>query len=365
MRVALVHDWLTGMRGGEKVLRELCSLFPESQVYTLFWEPKSVAPEIEGRIVQTSFLQHVRAFADYRNLLPFFPAAIRSLRIREADLVVSSSHAVAKGVRIPVGVPHLCYIHTPMRYLWDDTGNYFAFGRGRRWKHLALRAVTPYLKAFDRRSTVSPTKIVANSQTVRARVRRAYGRDAEVVFPPVDVVFFSPNPAERLDDFYLTVSALEPYKRIDVALEAFRRLNRRLIVIGDGTQRAELQSVAPANVEFIRRVSDEDLRGFYRRCRALIMPGIEDFGMTPVEAQACGRPVICYGEGGGVETVADGRTGLHFWPQAASGLAAAVIHFESRSWDVTVIRRNTERFSADVFRRRIREIASELGANRE
>ena len=364
LRVALVHDWLTGMRGGENVLRELCQIFPNSKVYTMLWERGSVDPEIESRVVQTSFLQGVHGLTDYRNFLPLFPTAIRSLRIADADLVISSSHAVAKAVGIPAGIPHLSYIHTPMRYLWGPVNSHFAFGKGRRWKRAALSAVKPYLKRFDVRSAASIDMLVANSENVRRRVQHAYGRDAGVVYPPTNTEFFSPDPVEHPEDFYLVVSALEPSKRIDLAIEAFQALGRRLVIVGDGTLNKDLRKIASADVEFVGRVSNEELRRLYRRCRALILPGIEDFGLTPVEAQACGRPVVSYGEGGAVESVIDGQTGIHFRPQTASALVDAIHRVESRDWSGDIIRRNAERFSADIFRARMRELVIELGSRR-
>lgn len=206
--------------------------------------------------------------------------------------------------------------------------------------------------------------LVANSENVRRRVQHAYGRDAGVVYPPTNTEFFSPDPVEHPEDFYLVVSALEPSKRIDLAIEAFQALGRRLVIVGDGTLNKDLRKIASADVEFVGRVSNEELRRLYRRCRALILPGIEDFGLTPVEAQACGRPVVCYGEGGAVESVIDGQTGIHFRPQTASALVDAIHRVESRDWSGDIIRRNAERFSADIFRARMRELVIELGSRR-
>jgi glycosyltransferase involved in cell wall biosynthesis len=339
-------------------------LFPDSHVYTLVWDVGSVAPEIEQRVAQTSFLQKLRGLGDYRNLLPLFPAAVRSLRISGADLVISSSHAVAKGARIPDGVPHLCYLHTPMRYLWDESGAYFAFGRRRRFRRLALEAIKPYLKRFDRQSIGSIDCMAANSENVRKRAWAAYGMRAKVVYPPVDVEYFRPDAAEQPEDFYLIVSALEPYKRIDLALEAFRGLPRRLIVVGSGSLAADLRHDAPANVSFTGQISDAELRGYYRRARAFILPGVEDFGMAAVEAQGCGRPVICYAEGGGLESVIDGVTGVHFASHTARALADAIGRIESSDWSLEAIRANAERFSAPVFRARIAELGSQLTGRR-
>jgi glycosyltransferase involved in cell wall biosynthesis len=343
-------------------LRELCLLFPEARVYTMISFSGTVAPEIEERVAETSFLQRLTGLTDYRNLLPLFPAAIRSLRIKDADLVISSSHAVAKGVRIPKGARHLCYLHTPMRYLWDESGAYFAFGKGRRWKRAALAAIKPYLKRFDLRSSRSIDRMLANSATVGRRAERVYGARPEVVHPPVDVDYFRPGAIERADDYYLSVSALEPYKRIDLVIEAFRGLDRKLVIAGDGTLASELRRNAPTNVSFAGRVSDEKLLSLYRGCRAFLLPGVEDFGMTVVEAQACGRPVICFGRGGAVETVLDGVTGVHFAPAAPDALRRAVLASEQRDWNSSEIRRNAERFSADRFRSRMREVVAEMGA---
>ena len=360
VRVALVHDWLTGMRGGEKVLLELCRLFPRSRIYTLFWHRGSVHPEIEQRVVQTSFLSKLPVGAGYRNYLPLFPAAVRSLHIEQADLVLSSSHAVAKGVHAPRGVPHLSYIHTPARYLWDETNSYFAFGKGRHLKRLALALVAPYLRRFDVRSAQPIDELIANSDNVRRRIAHAYPRESGVIYPPVALAFFSPAAAVGMEHFYLLVSSLEPYKRVDLAVEAFRGLDRELVVVGGGTLERELRAFAPSNVRFTGRVMDEELRALYRRCRALIFPGIEDFGITPVEAQACGRPVICCGSGGAVESVVDGETGVHFLPQTAEALAAAVRRFEETSWDAEACRRNSLRFSRSVFQRSMLEAVARL-----
>ncbi|MBI3698303.1 MAG: glycosyltransferase, partial [Acidobacteria bacterium] len=216
MRIALVHDWLTGMRGGEKVLAELVALFPSSDVFTLVWKRGSVRPEIEARVRGASFLDRLpRAATAYRYYLPLFPAAIRSIPLDGYDLILSSSHAVAKGVRVPPGAVHASYVHTPMRYLWDTGPDYFAFGRGRWWKRAALGAVAPWLRRFDRASAAGVHHFIANSQTVRGRIRRLYGAAARVIYPPVDTDFFTPDSSPP-EDYYLAVSSLEPYKRIDL-----------------------------------------------------------------------------------------------------------------------------------------------------
>ncbi len=351
MKIALVHDWLTGMRGGEKVLLELVRLFPSADVFTLIWNRGSVHPEIEARVRQVSFLQGLPA-ADrrYRYYLPLFPAAVRSLDLAGYDVVISCSHAVAKGVRIPPGAVHASYVFTPMRYIWGTQAEYFRFGRGRWWRHALLLMAAPYLRRFDLRTAAGVDFFLASSENVRGRIRRIYGAPSRVIPPPVDTGFFTPGERPGAGDFYLVVSPLEPYKRIDLAVEAFSGGRRKLLIAGRGTLRRELQSRARPPVEFLGYVPDATLRELYRNCRALIFPGLEDFGMVPVEAQACGRPVICYGAGGALETVIDGRTGIHFRPQAAGALMAAVERAERMEWDAAAIRRNSLRFSRQVFR---------------
>jgi glycosyltransferase involved in cell wall biosynthesis len=241
-----------------------------------------------------------------------------------------------------------------MRYLWDETGEYFRFGRGRRWKQLALRLCAPSLRRFDRRSALLVDHFIANSRHVRARIGRAWDAPATVIPPPVDTDFFHPSDVPP-EDYFLVVSSLEPYKRIELAIGAFNRLDQPLLIAGSGSAERDLRSFANDNVRFLGHVPDDELCTLYQRCRALIFPGVEDFGLVPVEAQACGRPVICYGDGGVTETVIDGETGLHFLPQTTSALIDAVLRLEQRSWDSGCLRRNALKYSADVFRDKMRE----------
>ncbi len=358
-RVALVHDWLTGMRGGEKVLLELCRLFPKARIYTLLWNRGTVHPEIEQRVAASSFLQRLpRASSAYRLYLPLFPRAIRSLSIKDADLVISSSHAVAKGVGIPNGIPHVSYVHTPMRYLWDDTNSYFQFGPGRRWKRAGLKLISPYLRRFDLASAETVGHFIANSETVRQRINRLYQRDATVIHPPVDTNFFRPAAGPGTGNYYLVVSSLEPYKRIELAIEAFRRLGRPLWIAGSGSLRGSLQRIAGRNIRFLGHVPDHELRKLYQNCRALIFPGMEDFGIVAVEAQACGKPVVCYGKGGATESVIDRETGVHFQSQEPEAqeqeaLIQAVEKLERCRWDDRLIRENSLRFSVSRFHDRM------------
>ncbi len=349
-RIAIVHDWLTGMRGGEKVLAEMLRLLPEADVFTLLWQRGSVSPLIESRVRQVSFLDRL-PHRSYRYYLPLFPAAVRSFDLAGYDLVISSSHAVAKGVQAPRGATHIAYIHTPMRYLWDARADYFQFGSGLWWKRAALALAAPRLRRFDLDSAAGIDLFVANSENVRQRIRRLYGADGQVIHPPVDTTFFCPS-AQPPGDYYLAISSLEPYKRIDVAVRAFTGGSRRLLVVGKGTLEGPLRALAGPPVEFLGEVSDERLRELYRGSRALVFAGREDFGMVMVEAQACGRPVVAYAEGGASESVVDGRTGVLFSPQTEAALMEAVARLENRSWDSGEIRRNSLRFSRETFRDR-------------
>ncbi len=345
VKVALVHDWLTGMRGGEKVLQALCGLYPNADVFTLFYAPDRISEKIRAhRIVASGLNKLPGALGYYRYLLPLMPRAIESFDLTGYDLVISSSHAVAKGARVPAGARHICYCHTPMRYIW---GHEPSGARRAMLSPLAAR-----LRAWDVRASAGVTEFVANSQNVRDRISTAYQRDASVVYPPVDTDFFTPGSGSG--DYYLVVSALEPYKRIDSAIEAAKRMGRRLIVAGRGTQARALRRLAgvrPANssTEFLGWVPDDALRDLYRGCRALLFPGLEDFGMCPVEAQACGRPVIAYGQGGALESVIDGVTGLFFTEQIAGSLVSALRRFETMTFDATVARQNSLRFSQAAF----------------
>jgi glycosyltransferase involved in cell wall biosynthesis len=356
MRVALIQDWLTGMRGGEKVLAALGGIFPAADIFTLFYQPDRVSDGINSHRVFASPLNRLPGVLRYyRNLLPLMPRAIESFDLRGYDLAISSSHAVAKGVRVPAGVPHICYCHTPMRYLWAASSDYFQVDFGSIVKRPALGMFAPWLRRWDVRASRSVTQFLANSENVRSRIADAYGRDARVVYPPVDTDFFTPDPRRpAAEDYYLVVSALEPYKRIDLAIRATRRLGRRLIVAGRGSQARALQRIAGRDVEFTGWIDDQQLRELYRGCRALLFPGLEDFGMCPVEAQACGRPVIAYGRGGALESIHDRVTGLFFAEQTVESLVEAMETFEILPFDPTAARRNSLRFSQANFEMGIR-----------
>jgi glycosyltransferase involved in cell wall biosynthesis len=350
LRVALVHDWLTGMRGGERVLQTLCELFPRARLFTLLHVPGAISPEIARLGPESSFVQRLpRAWRWYRHYLPLFPAAVEQFDLDEADLVISSSHCAVKSIVAPGRARHLCYCHSPMRYAWDQFDAYFGPARLGRASRPA-RWVMRRLACWDRDTSGRPDRYLANSQYVAQRIRQYYNRRAVVVPPPVDTSFYTPSPGPP-DRYFLVVSALVPYKRLEVAIDACRRVRVPLKIVGEGTERARLEALADGNVEFLGRRTDEEVRDLYRRALAVLLPGEEDFGIVPVEAQACGRPVVALGRGGALETVMDGVTGVivadsrpESWAAALERIAASPLAF-----DPTVVRASAERFSRDRF----------------
>ncbi len=351
MRVAIVHDWLTGMRGGERVLEVFCHLFPEATIYTLIHHRGALSPTIERmRIVESNLGRWPGARDRFRFYLPFFPRLIERFDLGGYDLVLSSSHCVAKGARPGPGAVHVCYCHTPMRYVWDLYDDYTR-GRGPLVR-LFLALNRGPLRRWDVRTAERVDHFVANSQHVANRIRRHYGRRADVIHPPVDTDFFTPADVEA-EDYYLVVSALVPYKRVGMAVRAFGSAGRRLVVIGSGSEERRIRRQAGPSVTLLGNVDDETLRGYYRRARALIHPGEEDFGITPLEAMACGRPVIALGRGGALETVLDGTTGLLFRKGTEEALLGAVDKFERMSFTSADSRRRALEFAIPVFSEKI------------
>lgn len=337
LRVVLVHDWLTGMRGGEKCLEPLCRIWPEARLVTLLHRRGSVSKTIENRSIITSFLQRLpRVDRYYRYLLPLMPTAAAGWRLPACDLVVSLSHCVAKAARPPAGVPHVCYCFTPMRYAWHQRHAYFRAAGMDRIKSMVAERIFQPLRRWDQATAAGVTHFLAISKTVQVRIRECYGRSSDVIYPPVATGFYTPAAVPR-EDFYLVLSALAPYKRIDLAISACNRLRRKLVVVGSGPESSRLRKLAGPDTHFLGWQPDDRLRDYLRRCRALLFPGEEDFGIVPIEAQACGTPVIAFGQGGATETVVPlgprrEPTGVWFSEQTTESLADAIERFEkSRS----------------------------------
>jgi glycosyltransferase involved in cell wall biosynthesis len=354
MRVAIVHDWLTGLRGGEKVLELFLELFPEATIATLLYVPGSTSARIESRPIVTSFIQKLPLVErHYRWYLPLFPRAIESLDLSGFDLVLSSSHCAAKGAIAREGALHICYCHTPMRYVWDRFEDYF----GRGWKSRLLYApAARRLRRWDRSSAARVDAFVANSGYVASRIRDYYGREVDaIVPPPVDTDFYTPAQEGAGDPYYLVVSALVPYKRIELAIEAFRGRAERLVVAGAGPSKSRLEAGAPSNVRFLGFLPDEELRRLYRGARAAILPGVEDFGIVPLESMACGVPVVAYGVGGALDTVKDGETGVLFSEPTPASLSRAIDRVSALSFNKESLRNWAVGFSKERFLTRMRE----------
>jgi glycosyltransferase involved in cell wall biosynthesis len=351
MKVAITTDWLNSFGGAERVLVELHRMFPEAPIYTSVYDPKRLPDFMQGWDVRPSFLQRVPfARRKHQWFLPLMPMAFEQFDLREYDLVISTNSACAKGVITRPDAVNICYIYTPCRYVWDL---YHEYTRGHRAKAL-IAPIAHWLRVWDRLAADRVDHFVAISDEVAGRVRKHYRREAEVVYPPVDVDRFVPNGLPP-EDFYLVVSRLVPYKRVDLAIEACNRLGRRLLVVGDGSERKRLEALAGPTVEFLGRQGDEVLADLYARCRALIFPGHEDFGIVPVEVQAAGRPVVAYGRGGAAETVMDGVTGVLFGEQTVDGVIQGIRGLERRTPMAADCRVNAERFRRDEFRRKLRQ----------
>ncbi|MEO8188705.1 MAG: glycosyltransferase [Acidobacteriota bacterium] len=356
MRTAVVHDWLNGMRGGEKVLEAILETVPDPTIFTLFHVPGAVSPAIERFPIQASFLNRM-PFAEkrYREYLPLFPLAVESFDLSSFDLVVSSSHCVAKGAVAPSGVPHLCYCHTPVRYAWDQFDAYFPAGTTRF--RGVKRALVERLREWDLETAGRPSRYLANSGAVAERIRRHYGRDAEVCHPPVDVVFYEGNGRVR-EDFLLAVGALVPYKRFEHAIEAAAQVSRPLVLVGKGPEEARLRAAAArlhrrgassVDVDIRMDLRPAELRDLYRRCALFVQPGEEDFGIAAVEAMACGAPVVALARGGALDIVADGESGILFAEEGAAGLAAAIERALPLAFDYTRLRDRALRFGRPRF----------------
>jgi glycosyltransferase involved in cell wall biosynthesis len=363
-RIAIVHDWIVSMRGGERVLESLCRLYPRAPVFTLRYEPHAVSATIAAQEVRTAFTDLLARHlplgsAGFRMLLPLFPWAIESLPLSGFDLIISSSHAVAKGAVAAPGALHLSYVHSPMRYIWEAADAYAPAVPGGLFGRAAFAALSHRLRQWDVASTARVHAMAANSVYTQARIRRVYGRDSEVIEPPVDAARFArvPDPAPSPDGegSYLCVSALVPYKRVELAVRAFSRpgQRRRLVVVGDGPDRARLTRLAGPNVELRGRVDDDELLGLYAGCRAVVHPALDDFGIVPVEALAAGRPVVAFAAGGSLDSVRDGETGVLFAEPTPEALLAAVDRLERLVFEPARLREAAQRFDRTSFERRL------------
>lgn len=362
LRVAIVHYWLTGMRGGEKVVEALCRIFPQADIYTHVVRPEVLSKTITSHPIYTTFIQKLPgSVRHYQKYLPLMPIALEQLDLRDYDLVISSESGPAKGVIARADTLHICYCHSPMRYLWDFYQDYLeSAGTATR---LLMRPLFHRLRLWDYASAQRIDYVIANSHTVAHRVKRWWGKDATVIHPPVDTSRFSnPNMASLRNvpghpepgGYYLCLSELVSYKRVDLAVKACTHTERRLIIAGDGPERSRLESIAGPTVSFVGRVDNEILPALYAGCKAFLFPGEEDFGITPLEAMATGRPVIAYGRGGVLDSVVDGETGIFFERQTADSLIDALNAYETsteQTWGRDRLKRQAEGFSEEHFRK--------------
>lgn len=364
LRVAIIHYWLTGMRGREKVVEALCRIFPQADIYTHVVRPEALSETITSHPIHTTFIQKLPgSVRHYQKYLPLMPLALEQLDLRGYDLVISSESGPAKGVITRADTPHICYCHSPMRYLWDFYQDYLeSAGAVTR---LLMRPLFHRLRLWDYASAQRVDHVIANSRTVARRVKRWWGKEAAVIHPPVDISRFSSPHMAGLQSvpgtpepgsYYLCLSELVSYKRVDLAVEACTRTGRRLVVAGDGPERKRLKSIAGPTVSFVGRVDNAALPALYAGCKAFLFPGEEDFGITPLEAMAAGRPVIAYGRGGVLDSVADGETGIFFERQTADALTEALDAYEAsteQTWVHDKLKRHAESFSEEIFRKKM------------
>jgi len=359
LRIAVVHDYFTQLGGAEKVAAELVGALPGASLITTVALQDRLPPELRGLPIQTSWMQRLPKMEEYYRLyFLLYPFAFRSLDLSQFDLIVSSSSGYAKGVCAGRDTTHICYCHTPMRWVWnfDTYSSRESFGKATR---TLLPLLIAALKCWDEAAARQPDHFIANSKSVAERIRRAYGRAAEVIHPPIDINRF--HPSQERGDYYIVLSRLVSYKRIDLAVMACSLLGRKLLVIGDGPDRTRLEAMAGPSVTFLGRVSDSDVERYVASCRALLFPGDEDFGMAPLEVAAAGRPTVAYGVGGALESIVENETGVFFKEQNHWSLIEAMQRFERGSWSPRRLRSHAEGFGIDVFRERFIAFLDKVG----
>jgi glycosyltransferase involved in cell wall biosynthesis len=350
-KVAIVHDWLTGMRGGEKVLEALIEIFPACHIYTLVYMPDKISNKIKSRPIITSDLQKMPFVkSKYRTFLPFMPAQIESFNLKEYDLIISSSHCVAKGAIPHPGQIHISYVFSPMRYIWDQFWNYFSREKVGFVKSKIAKYISTYLRTWDIASLNRVDHFIAISEFVKSRIKRFYNRDASVIYPPVDIGKYRFDAKMEKQDFYLIVSALVPYKKIDIAIELFNRNGEKLKIIGTGPEYKKLKRMAKGNIQFLKYIPDSEIKMYYKKARAFIFPGTEDFGMTMVESIASGTPVVAYHRGGATEIIKEGVSGVFFEQQTPEALACGIAKLGKYKFTSEEMFESIKIFSKDNFK---------------
>lgn len=358
IKIAIAHDWLTNMGGAEKVVINFKEIYKDAPIYTTVYNPDNLAPELQNIDVRTSFIQKFKnAKNNHQKYLPFMPTAWEQFDFNEYDVVLSSSSSCAKGIVTSPSTMHVCYCHSPMRYAWEFYGEYMSREKVGKLKKMLIPYIMNYIRIWDVVSANRVDYFIANSRNVAKRIWKHYRREADVIHPPVKASYF--NIIDQDEEYFLIVSRLVAYKRVDLAVEAFNELGLPLVVIGTGPQLEYLKSIAKDNVKIMGRQPDEVIREYYAKCRAFIFPGEEDFGITPLEAQASGRPVIAFGKGGALETVVDKETGVFFSEQTVDSLKRAVNEFKSINFNKNKIRQHALQFDEEIFKEKIKKYIME------
>ena len=362
MKIAIVHDWLTNMGGAEQVIINFKEIYPEAPIYTTFYNPSNLDEKLRNIDVRTSFLQKKKMVTDHKKYFPLMPLAFKKFNLNDYDLVLSSSSSCAKSVKAKNGI-HICYCHTPMRYAWEKTNDYTKDMN--KFKLIAVKIFLALMRRWDKKTSKRVDYFIANSTEVARRIKEYYGRDSVIINPPVRCKLF--NISETDGDYYFIVSRLVSYKRFDLAVQACKELGKKLVVIGDGTEKEKLEKIAEgnSNIIFMGRQPDDVVKKYMSECKALLFPGLEDFGITPVEAMACGRPVIAFGKGGALDTVINGKTGVFFEEQTVESLKEAIIKFENMKFDKKEIRKHALEFDEEIFQKKIKDFVNEKTENQK
>lgn len=352
MKLAIVHDWLTNMGGAEQIIINFKEIYPEAPIYTTFYNPDNLDEKLKNIDVKTSFLQGKKAITNHQKYFPLMPIAFEKFNLKEYDVVLSSSTCCAKGVRKRKDALHICYINTPMRYAYEFKNEYT--NGMNPIKKILVNILLFFMRIWDKNNNKRIDYFISNSSEIQKRVKNTYDRESVVINPPVRCDMF--NISEKDGDYYFIVSRLVSYKRYDLAVKACKELEKKLIIIGDGTEREYLENIAgkDSNITFLGRQPDDVVKKYMSECKALLFPGLEDFGIVPVEAQACGRPVIAYGKGGVLDTVIDGKTGVFFEEQTVESLKSAILKFEKITFNKEEIRKHALEFNEDIFKNKIK-----------
>ena len=361
MKIAIVHDWLTNMGGAEQVIINFKKIYKAATIYTTFYAPENLDKEIKNIEVKTSFLQKRKSVINHKKYYPLMPLAFENFNLNEYDIILSSSSCCAKGVITKPECKHICYCHTPMRYAWDQRDEYLEGTKGIKRK--LIKILLHYMRIWDFVTANRVDYFIANSTEVQKRIKKHYGRESIVINPPVRCNLFTIS--EKDEDYFLVLSRLVKYKRFDLAVKACNELGKKLIIIGDGPEKENLQKIAGENITFLGRQPDKVVKKYMAECKALIFPGKEDFGIVPVEAQACGRPVIAFGQGGVLDSIIPNKTGILFKEQTVESVKEAIEKFETMKFDKNEIRKHALEFDETVFQKKIKEFVEKVSIKNE